>query len=122
MKLTVLFLILAFTGCTNAKKKKKENHISTWEIENKYYIEQFYTYQGSVFAGDVRSFWLTDSLSLNDFLFSIQDKESLNYKFSGNRLIFQKTSRRSDNKGEVLDELVYSFGADGTISKLKETE
>lgn len=101
--LTSLSLLFLY-GCID--KRNKENHVITWDAGNGLYIEQYIVYQGGVYAGELRSYWLTDSIGFDKYLFVIEDKETIKYETIGNNLIIQKISRRTKNKGEVLYEYI----------------
>ncbi len=94
-------------------KYKKINHQYTDKIEYGLFIECYKPYEGGVFGGDLRSYYLTDSLEFNTFIDSEDDNEYLSFECFGNNLVVKKYQSKgyisNDTLPQLIDSTIYNI-------------
>lgn len=112
----VLFILVFFivTGCSN--KYSKNDHFSTFVIENGLYREMFCITNGGVFANDTYSYYITDSVNFRKYIGTVYyDDERIHCeKISVDTiLVYTERSKSPVNEADTFDISYYS------ISQLK---
>ncbi len=71
-------------------KYKKLNHISTTKLDCGLYIECYEPFKGGVYAGDITSYYLTDSLQLDTFVGWHDDHDFLIFECNDKNVIAKR--------------------------------
>lgn len=99
MWIILLVVILTFVSCA----RSKNNYIGTGNLGNGFYNEVYKPFIGGVHAGDITSWYVTDSINFRVYVGSHEDKEYLRVQILSNKISVKKYSLRSADKGAVIE-------------------
>ncbi len=120
--LIVSMLILLLFSCTN--KQSKVNYNGTKTLGNNFYVEFYEPYKGGagVFAGSLRSAYITDSMKLNYFLGVLEDDEGFEFYNDSSKIIVKKYisvrySFKETPRKEYFDSMYFDIKTHKLIDK-----
>ena len=101
--LLIIILIISFS-CIN--EKDRTNHLHTFQITDRVFLEKYSIFQGGVFGGSIESYYLTDSLTFIIFINSHDENEYNNYDFY-NDTIIEYTHYKEHFDWKIIDSSRY---------------
>lgn len=110
-KIVLLFLLIS---CRDEKSKK--NYLSTVNVCDHLYVENYSIYKGGVQGGDIHSNYLTDSNNFRIFIGTYDDSRVFNYECRNDSIIVNTISRIIADNNRTLSKKYYS------LSKLKSSK